>query len=317
MKKILAILAALLLAGSLSAGAGEPFRIGFAFYNLSNPVWAEVVSEAARYGKTKGMEVTYVDAGQDSAKQISQIENFIQSGMDAICILAIDVAAVEPIAKTAMDKGIYVLDYSRELKNCNITLSLDPIKTGKALANLAGKWITAKYGQNPTFKWGFLDIPTVEVGVQEGKAVEDEMDRLFPNNKRVANASTLTVEEGMKNTDAILQANPDLRVILSLSAGGGVGGNESIKTAVSPAQYDDYGLFSIDATQEEVLNIIRGDPQKGSISLGSGAMHGRLLIDYANDLRNGKKMEKMNYLPTIEVTKENAQKFYDDLFGKK
>ena len=74
-------------------------KVGFAFYNLSNPVWAELVEEAQTYGKEKGLGVTYVDAGEDSATQISQIENFIQSGMDAICILAVDVEAVEPVAK--------------------------------------------------------------------------------------------------------------------------------------------------------------------------------------------------------------------------
>ncbi len=316
MKKIFALLLAVTLLCGLSAGAGERFRVGFAFYNLSNPVWAEVVSEAVVHGKELGMDVTYVDAGQDSAKQIAQIENFIQSGMDAICILAIDMTAVEPIAKTAMDQGIYVIDYSRGMENCHATLTLNPITTGQALAKLASKWIIEKYGPNPEFKWGFLDIPTVEIGVQEGKATEDEMKKLFPRAKLVANASTLTVEEGMKNTDAILQANPDLRIILSLSAGGGVGGNESIKAAISPSQYNDYALFSIDATEEEVLNIIRSDPQKGSVSLGSGKMHGRLLIDYADQLRKGKKLEKMNYLPIIDVTKVNAQKFYNDVFKK-
>ncbi|MCC8179904.1 MAG: sugar ABC transporter substrate-binding protein [Planctomycetes bacterium] len=316
MKKILALLLGMALLCGASGQAGERFRIGFAFYNLSNPVWAEVVSEAARYGAEKGMEVTYVDAGQDSARQIAQIENFIQAGMDAICVLAIDVAAVEPIAKQAMDKGIYLIDYSRGMENCHATLTLNPIATGEALAQMAAKWIEEKYGKNPTFKWGFLDIPTVEIGVQEGNATEAEMKKLFPNANLVANASTLTVEEGMKNTDAILQANPDLRVILSLSAGGGVGGNESIKTAISPSQYEDYALFSIDATEEEVLNILRGDPQKGSISLGSGGMHGRQLIEYADDLRNGKNLPKMNYLPIIPVTKKNAQEFYDQIFKK-
>ncbi len=315
MKKIIVLLLGLvLLAGA--AHAGEGYRVGFAFYNLSNPVWAEVVSEAARYGAERGMEVTYVDAGQDSAKQIAQIENFIQGGMDAICVLAIDVAAVEPIAKEAMDKGIILVDYSRGMENCHATLTLNPIATGQALAQMTAKWIEDKYGKNPAFKWGFLDIPTVEIGVQEGKATEDEMKKLLPNAKLVANASTLTVEEGMKNTDAILQANPDLRIIVSLSAGGGVGGNESIKTAIAPDQYNDYALFSIDATEEEVLNIMRGDPQKGSISLGSGKMHGRQLIEYIDELRGGKKLPKMNYLPIIPVLKDNAQSFYDEVFKK-
>lgn len=298
------------------AASGEKFKVGFAFYNLSNPVWAEVVEEAKRYGESLGMEVTYVDAGQDSSVQVSQIENFIQSGMDAICILAIDPTSVEDVAKKAMDAGIIVTDYSRGLENCYTTLTLDPIKTGTALVELAAKWIREKYGDNE-FEWAHLDIPTVEVGVIQGQQIEKHMKELFPNSKLVANAATLTVEQGQKNTENILQAHPNLRVILSQSAGGGVGGNEAIKAAIDPSEYDDYGLFSIDATEQEVLNIINGDPQKGSISLGGGALHGRMLIDSINDLRNGKEVPKIVALPTQEVTKENAQQFYDEVYGKK
>ena len=117
--------------------SGDAYRVGMAVYNLSNPVWSELVEEAQRYGKEKNLEVTYADAGQDSTKQISQIENFIQSGMDAIIILAIDVEAVEPLAKKAMDEGIYVVDYCRGLKNAHTSLELDPVKTGRALAEMA------------------------------------------------------------------------------------------------------------------------------------------------------------------------------------
>lgn len=306
-------------ASSQSSGApaaDKTYKVGFAFYNLSNPVWAELVEEAQTYGKEKGLEVTYVDAGEDSATQISQIENFIQSGMDAICILAVDVEAVEPVAKKAMDAGIKVIDYSRGLKNADTCLNLDPEATGQALAQLATNWIKENIGEDKAVKWGFLDIPTVEVGVQEGKAVEEEMKKLLPDSELVANASTLTVEEGMKNTESIMQANPDLRVILSLSAGGGVGGNNAVKAAIGEDQYKDYAVFSIDATEQEVLNIINGDPQKGSISLGSGAVHGRTLIDYAVKLLNGEPVEKMNYLPIVEVTPENAQSYYDETFKK-
>lgn len=295
--------------------AETPYKIGFAFYGLSNPVWAELVEEAVTYGKEKGCEVTYVDAGEDSAKQITQIENFITSGMDAIVVLAVDSAAVDPICKEAMDQGIYILDYSRNLEHAYCQLALDPVLDGEEMIKMITPYINEKYPDG-VFEWAHLDIQTSELGVTQGNAIEKFMLEQFPESKLVANASTLTTEEGLNNTQSILQAHPDLRVVISQSAGGGVGGNEAIKEVASPEEYDEWLLFSIDATEQEVLNIINGDPQKGSLSLGGGAAHGRKLIDLSLELLSGNEIEYAQSLPITHVTTENAQSFYDEVYGK-
>ena len=87
----------------------KTYKVGFSFYNLSNPIWAEVVDEATVYGKSLGLEVNYVDCGQDAQKQISQIETFIMGEYDAIVILPIDPAAVVDVVQEAKDAGIHVL----------------------------------------------------------------------------------------------------------------------------------------------------------------------------------------------------------------
>ena len=213
-----------------------------------------------------------------------------------------------------MDAGITVVDYSRDIVNAHATLNLDPHANAIALVAMAEPYIRDRYGDGP-FEWAHLDIPTVEVGVVQGNAIEAEMLRVFPNSQLVFNGATLTTEEGMNNTEAAIQANPNLRVILSQSAGGGVGGNEAIKSAVSAAEYDEWLLFSIDATEQEVTNILAGDPQKASIGLGGGASHGRSLIDMALTLLDGGTVPRLVSLPITPVTRENAQAYFDHYFG--
>ena len=210
-----------------------------------------------------------------------------------------------------------MVDYCRGLKNAHTSLELDPVKTGRALAEMAKEWLDANMKLSGEFKWGLLDIQTVELGVQEGAACEEAMEELMPDAKLVANASTLTVDEGMKNTESILQANPDLRVMLGLSAGSGVGGNEAMKAAAgSEDAYKDYALFSIDATEQEVLAIMNNEVLKGSISLGSGKVHAQMVIDYADSLLNGREVERKNYMPIEAITSENVQEFYDNTYKK-
>ena len=54
-KKLVATLLTAGMAAALSVGASaeENYKIGFSFYNLSNPVWAELVEEAVAYGAEK------------------------------------------------------------------------------------------------------------------------------------------------------------------------------------------------------------------------------------------------------------------------
>lgn len=322
MKKALAVLLSttmLLSASGVSAfaeegDAQEPFKVGMCVYNLSNPQWAALAEEGVRYGKEQGLDVSYVDAGEDSAKQISQIENYIQSGVDCLIILSIDTAAVEPVAKKAREQGIYVIDYCRGLENADTSYLLDAEGNGYALVEMAKEWIDEHYAEDETFDWGFLDIPTVELGVLEGEATEKAMKELCPNGNLVANAGTLTVDEGLTNAENILQANPDLRVMLGISAGASIGGNEAMKAA-SGGNYDEYGLFSVDATEQELVAIMNGECLKGTISNGSGKFHAHEVIDYAVTLLNGGTVEKINYMPIEPVTADNVEEMYEELYG--
>ena len=317
MKKfVVLLLAAVILASAAQAGE-KKYRVGVSFYNLTNPFWSEITAECVRYGSTLGLDVTYVDAGTDSSKQIAQIENFIQSGVDALIVIAIDMAAVEDVLKRAMDAGIKVVDYGRGVENAHTTYQLPAVENGKVLSKMAADWAKTKYKDTDTVEWGHLSIETVEIGVVEGRATEEGMLKVLPNSKMVARSSTLTVQEGMTNTEGFIQANPNMRMVISLSAGGGVGANEAIKAVASPEEYDNWGLFSIDGTEEELLNILRGDPQKGTIANGGSKQHAHMLIDLAQKLLNGEPVERMTYMPIIPITKDNAQAFYDETYGKK
>lgn len=293
----------------------DTYKIGFSFYNLSNPVWAEVVDEAGVYGKQFGCDVTYVDCGQDAQKQVSQIENFIMSECDAIVILPIDAAAVVDVVKEAKEAGIHVLSYSTDFEGAETNLALDPDSCGAALADMAAPYIEEKYPDGK-FDWVFEDIPSIELGVLEGKAVEKRMLELFPESNLLGNAEVLTTEEGVSVTENFMQAHPQCRVFMGISAGVGTGGNEAIKTAVPKEEWDDYLLFSVDATEQECQNIINGEVLKGSIGLGGGRDHGRMMIDLVMKILNGEEVERHVGLPPIAVTADTVEDYFANTYAK-
>ena len=293
-------------------------KIGVTFDTLENPVWAELLKIAQSYAKeTYGMDLSYVGADADVGTQISQIENFIQSEVDAIIICASDPTALDDITQEAMDQGIYVVSYTRDLKNTNVNYTANWVEVGYALGQALADWINETYPDEEEVQFAALTIRTPDLAVQQSDAMIAGVTENAPNAVLCSEQITENpiTEVGMSNVENIMQANPDCKGIISIGAYGGVGGNEALKAILSPDEYDSIGLFSIDATEEECLNIERGDPQKASISLGSGGLHGRTMVDICAKLLRGEEVDKMYYMEPMVVDQSNVKEYYEEVYG--
>jgi ribose transport system substrate-binding protein len=95
----------------------------------------EGVKEAA---KAAGCDVTISNANNDSAKQNSDIENFVSQGVKGLVVVAIDVNGVLPAVKAARDKGIKVVAIDAKLADNAVDtfVGVDNAKAGEQI----GKW---------------------------------------------------------------------------------------------------------------------------------------------------------------------------------
>ncbi|WOF24268.1 sugar ABC transporter substrate-binding protein [Microbacterium betulae] len=294
--------------------AGGDDAVGITFSDLSNPVWAELVQEAQSYGAEQGLSVTYVDAKNDAATQVTQIENFIQQGVSTIIVCAVDANALAGVTKRAQEAGIEVVGYTQVLENYDAQYLVDAYNTGYANGEAAAAWIDENFDADETVEWALMDLPRFPEIIDRANGIKDAIAELAPNAELVATAPALTAEDGVANAENFLQANPDLKVIATIGGGGAVGGNEGVKSA-GVTDDESFGLFGIDATENEVQNIIDGDPEKSTISLGGGRAHGRTLIDITVDLLAGEAVEKDQFMPIEVIDASNAQEYYDEVFG--
>jgi D-xylose transport system substrate-binding protein len=83
-----------------------------------------------------GAEVNVQIANGSTEEQIAQIEYFIQKGVDAIVVVAVDCYGLADIVKKAHDAGIYVVAYDRLVMNANVDLyiSFDNEMVGTMMA---------------------------------------------------------------------------------------------------------------------------------------------------------------------------------------
>ena len=134
----------LMAAGVVHAqDAKKTWTIGMSQCNLGEP-WrvqmnADIKNAAEAHPE---LNVVFKDAQNDTLKQVSQIEEFISSGIDLLIVSPKEAAPLTPPVAAAYQKGIPVLVLDRRLVSDQYTsfIGADNKKIGKA----AGAWLAKK-----------------------------------------------------------------------------------------------------------------------------------------------------------------------------
>lgn len=297
------------------AASSDSYTVGMTL-NLGNLTWAELAEASKAHGEELGMTVTVQNSNDDATTQVSQIENFIQSGVDAIIVAAVESNSVEDVCKEAQEAGIKVIAYTQVIQNSDAQYLVDAYNTGYACGQRAAEWIKEVYGDEEV-EWALEDLPKYPEIIDRANGIKEAIEELAPNAKLVATQPAEVMEDGQKNAENFMQSNPNIKVICSIGSGGGAGANEGIKSYITEDEYEKFGIFGIDATEQEIMNIINGDPQKSSVSLGGGSVHGQMLIDIADNFWKGVEQEKDQYMPITVIDSSNAQEYFDEHFANK
>ena len=70
--------------GGSSSDDGEIGKVGFSISTLNNPFFVSMADGAEAKAKELGIDLTVVDAGNDTAKQSSDIEDLIAKGIEVL-----------------------------------------------------------------------------------------------------------------------------------------------------------------------------------------------------------------------------------------
>lgn len=294
-------------AAAPAASGNTPYRIGFAVNDLTNPVFANVATKLKALGDQNNVQITTLDCGSNASKQITQVENFIQTGMNAIVIQCSDPNALKTVLKKARDKGIKVLAWDDDLGDSDDAAWL--IKNydlGTLIGEAAAKWINDKQGGNAEV--AILNYPSLAILVERAKGITDAIAKNAPNAKVVATSSAINTTQGMSATETILQAHPNVKVIVCIGDGGAVGAAEAVKGAGKLT--DDFGIFSADATDEALSNMMNGGAIRTSVSEGTTSGVATDIFNNTMKLIKGESVPKQIYRVLTPVSIDNAKDFY-------
>lgn len=121
-----------------------PYRIALANGFVGNTWRIQMIKTAKAYAEQADVakdvkELKVVSTGTDVAAQIAAIENFINSGYDAILTIAVNPTAFTPVIKKANKAGVVLVPFDNVLDSDEILqVNEDQLEMGKIM----GRWIT-------------------------------------------------------------------------------------------------------------------------------------------------------------------------------
>lgn len=125
----------------MATGEGESVgngSIGFSVSTLNNPFFVTLSEGAKDKADELGVDLIVVDAGDETAKQTSDIEDLISRNISVLIVNPVDSDAVAPAVKDAVSKGIKVISVDRVVNGVDVDCAI-------ASDNVAGAEAATEY----------------------------------------------------------------------------------------------------------------------------------------------------------------------------
>ncbi|MFD6165283.1 substrate-binding domain-containing protein [Oerskovia sp. NPDC060287] len=304
-------------ASSDNDASGEKVVIGFSA-PAADHGWMGAITKAAQAEAAKydDVELKVAEGTNDVNLQISQIETFINDGVDAIVILPFDGAALTEVATEAMEAGITVINVDREFSSpfaARSTVLGDNYGMGVS----AGTYICEQLGDNK-------DAVVAEIAGIDSLPLTQDRSQGFADalegcglevNNRVA--ADFTVQGGEQAAANLLQAAPKIDAIWNHDDDQGVG----VLAAIDNAGRDEFFMVG-GAGSANVMRSIEADDTVLKATVIYPSTQAADGIKLARLIEHGKSMSDLASLGVPRqiqlfapvVTKDNVDEYLPSAF---
>ncbi|MDT2047942.1 ribose ABC transporter substrate-binding protein RbsB [Priestia flexa] len=305
MKKVLLLIMSLsiLLLGACSlepptwakpsqSGDIKDMKIGLSVSTLNNPFFVSLKNGVVKEAKKQGIEVIVVDAQNDSAKQINDVEDLLQQGVTALLINPTDSSAISTAVQSANGIGVPVvtLDRSSEKGKVEALVASDNVKGGQ----MAAEYVVKTLGKNA--KVAELEgVPGASATRERGSGfhniADEQLDVVAKQSADFDRTKGLTVMEN------VLQGNPDIQAVFAHNDEMALGAIEAITSSGK-----DIAVIGFDGN-EDALKAVESGALTATVAQ-QPELIGELAVKAAKDVLQGKKVEEKISAPLKLVTKE-------------
>jgi len=296
---------------------GDTVVIGFSA-PAADHGWMAGITNAARAeaDKYEDIDLRVAEGTNDVSTQISQVETFINDGVDAIVLLPFDGASLTPVALQAMEAGIPVINVDREFDSpfaARATILGDNYGMGVS----AGTYICSRLeGQSDAVVAEIAGIDSLPLTQDRSQGFADALaDCGLEVSNRVA--AEFTVESGEEAAANLLQAAPQIDALWNHDDDQGVG----VLAAIENAGRDEFFMVGGAGSKNAMQAIESGDSVLEatviypSTQAADGVRLARLLVqDKALADLVEVEIPRNIVLNAPVVTKDNVDQYIDSAF---
>ena len=303
-----------LAAGTVTVSAAEKkdkYVIGMSQCNLGEP-WRVAMNDqiAMAAEKHPEFEVIFADAAQDNSKQIADIENFVQMGVDLIITSPNEATPLTNAVSAAYDAGIPVILLDRKIDGDKYTqfIGADNVDMGRIAGEYVADTLLPDGGKVCEIKGlegtsGGIDRDN---GFREGIKKNDKIEIVAVNNADWLREKAITVAEEM------LQTNDEIDLFLALNDPMAEGAYIAAKNAGKEGDILFVGFDGLPTPDGGIRSVMDGRlsmtqvyPTGGTEAIESAY---QLLVE-------GKELDKTLTLTSEIVTPDNAEELLEKYGG--
>lgn len=284
-----------------TSGEEESYLFGVSARTFSSPYFVTICDQIQALG-TENTEFMVSAADDDVTKQLTAVEDMIQSGCDVILICPVNSSAIKPALKSCQDADIPVVVFDSRVDDedmvaCTVVSDnyVCGFQCGEALAEAIGyKGDVAEY----------VDV-SQQIGIERATGWRDAIaqypDIHIVNTQEGAGDSPSAVPK----MEAILEANPD---IVGMFAFNDPSGNGCISAIAAAGKTGQIKVVSIDGLDMALESITKGE-QYGT-SMQRTDLIAESAMNAAYQLVAGETPEHEIVLDPTWVDSTNVEEFY-------
>lgn len=285
-------------------------RVGYSPYSNTGGYFPLVEQGLKDVLEECGITVTTSDPDADSAKQLTGIENLVAGGAKAIVVCPTDPTAIRPAAKRLQDQDVLVVGLATAIEEADVTFNLDDHEFGRMEGASAGDWLA----ENRAGEVAKVAILHQDSGgdplLARHQGVIDGLDEVLGEGQweLVSEVEAFQEDTGNAQTSVILQAHPDLDLIVGLNDASALGAVSAISTS-GRTPGEDVGVV----TGGEDPRILE-DVESGKVVSTIGLFpvdQGHIIGEAILQALRGEDVEREQIVPAKLVTADNV----DEVLG--
>lgn len=246
-----------------------------------------------------GCKLNVISYENDATKLVSVMENLITMGVDGVLVFPMDKDSIDPTCKMVQEAGIKIISGGTTLDYMDALYNTDQEEAGQTIAGMGCDYIKEKYGDESVEVAMIVNTSNSNM-VTRCDAMKATLAEECPNTVLVKEIEAESTEDGMSAAENIIQANPDVKVIICVNDAVALG----VVEAYNAANISEIAVFGADGTSEGLKKIADGTSLKGTIAFGALDL-GDCLVDMVS----GEKVDELLSPPIIKITEENIGEY--------